>query len=282
MKSAVLNAGDTAWIFEEHANMMAAAFGVPVVDSLDGIDLGTYPPSRTLKGTGVVYLLAWEQPEPPAGVELFIPFDGARIASDKRLIAEAFAKGNVPSPETYLIETKAEVVDFLLARPDRRWVLKWPIGCGASGHRLIDPDNIPDDEWPKPYVVQEFVEMANPEVYRLYCVDGDTFGWNRRRFQAGKAKSPWVAHAQGAFYDGAGDIPGEAVDVALAALRACHLADSFGCVDLLPSPRGWLALEVGTDGLYTYVDRDIVIDGRNDTTPEITRRIAAAFLKRMS
>ena len=145
---------------------------------------------------------------------------------------------------------------------------------------MIDPSNVCDDDWPTPYVVQEFVEMASPEVYRLYCVDGETFGWNRRRFPDGKRPSPWVAHAQGAVYDQAGPLPPEAVDVALAALTACDLVNSFGCVDLLPSAKGWLALEVGTDGMYTYVDRDILIEGRRDIADDIRLRIASAFRKR--
>lgn len=259
-KCALINAGEAAWLFDDHARTMADAFGVPVVDDPAGVDFA--------------YLLAWDKPEAPAGVQTFIPFEGMTIAADKRLIASAFAWADVPRPETYLIGHQRDVLEFVESHADRRWVLKWPIGCGATGHRIIGPGDAFDDDWPAPFVLQEFVEMESPEVYRLYCVDGETFGWNRRRFPAGRKPSPWVAHAQGAVYDTAGSLPEEAEQVALAALRACNLIDSFGCVDLLPSPKGWLALEVGTDGLYTYVDRDIAVPG---IAGEITTRIATAF-----
>ena len=49
----------------------------------------------------------------------------------------------------------------------------------------------------------------------------------------------------------------------------------FGCVDLLRRASGeWVALEIGTDGLYNHVDRDL-----DDAVleQELKRRIASAF-----
>jgi len=51
--------------------------------------------------------------------------------------------------------------------------------------------------------------------------------------------------------------PPGAVEAAAAALNVIGLNDSFGCVDLLPSPGGWLVLEVGTDGPDAHVDREL-------------------------
>ena len=51
--------------------------------------------------------------------------------------------------------------------------------------------------------------------------------------------------------------------------------ESFGCVDLLRRPAGeWVVLEVGTDGLFNHVDRDL---GDATIGNEILRRISAAF-----
>lgn len=154
-------------------------------------------------------------------------------------------------------------------------MLKWPTGCGAGGHRRIGPgDRLPHD-WPRPYVLQEFVRLERPEVYRLYGAAGELFGWNARRFPPEIAPSPWVAHARGARYEVLGAAPAEAERIAHRALNAVGLLGSFGCVDLLPAPDGgWLALEVGTDGVFNHVDRDV---GDPVLAAELDRRVAEAF-----
>jgi hypothetical protein len=130
--------------------------------------------------------------------------------------------------------------------------------------------------WPRPFIVQEFIRLDHPEVYRIYCASGQLFGWVARRFPEGSAKtSSWVAHAQGARYVILNDPPSESLVVARNALEASGLLNSFGCVDLLLRPTGeWLVLEVGTDGLFNHVDRDL---GDPDLEHEIDERITRAF-----
>jgi hypothetical protein len=71
------------------------------------------------------------------------------------------------------------------------------------------------------------------------------------------------------------DPPPSALEAAQRALVATDLIESFGCVDLLCRPTGdWVVLEVGTDGLFNHVDRDI---GDRTLEDEILRRIHAAF-----
>lgn len=190
-------------------------------------------------------------------------------------MAEVFQKHDVAIPRTYLLDSPEQVQRVIELETDSRWVLKWPTGCGASGHRLIGAiDSIPE-EWPRPYLVQEFIDLENPEVYRLYGIAGETFGWNVRRFPKGASSSPWVAHAQGAFYESVGIAPAEAEHQARKALAATELLDSFGCADLIHSRDGrWLVLEVNTDGIFNYVDRNISIPGIAEA---IDRRIAKAF-----
>ena len=235
----VLNAGAGAWAFEELAASLARAFGVPV---------GQTPVQFN-------YVLAWDEIAPPSG-RSFVPLHSIAIATDKRQLARVFKQSQVPIPQTHLFEDTQSMRAFLNDNGASKWVLKWPTGCGGAGHRLIRcGDEIPDP-WPRPFVVQRFIEMERPEVFRLYAVAGELFGWNARRLAPG-ANELFVAHARGAFYAEAGMAPAAAVAVARRALQATGLLASFGCADLLRDPNGdWLALEVNTDGLWMHVDRD--------------------------
>jgi hypothetical protein len=140
---------------------------------------------------------------------------------------------------------------------------------------MITSDDAEPTNWPKPFVVQEFIQMQQPEVYRTYGAGGEVFGWVARRFPEGMKTSPWVAHARGARYVNLKHPPDEAAQVARAALNVTGLLDSFGCVDLLRRGDGaWVALEVGTDGVVNHVDREI---GDPEFEEELNKRIAAAF-----
>jgi glutathione synthase/RimK-type ligase-like ATP-grasp enzyme len=260
---AIVNAGGGAWAFEEHAHRLARALWLEVRET----------------AVDYLYLLAWDGPEPPPCREMFIRYEAILAASDKRRLAELFERHSVAVPRTYVLESEAQVRRLAEREPDTEWVLKWPTGCGASGHRLLRSDVPIPRDWPQPYLLQEFVRMESPEVYRLYCVAGETFGWNVRRFPPGGRSSPWVAHAQGARYENAGPAPEEAEHEARRALSAAGLLSSFGCADLLRDSRGkWLVLEVNTDGVFNHVDRDIRIAGLPE---EIDRRLAEAFWTRV-
>lgn len=248
-EAVVLNSGPGAWAFEPLAEVLSQVLNAPISTT----------PARWN------YVLGWDGGEVQSS---FIPLESMRIASDKRLTAQAFARHNVSAPETLLLESEREVQQVLAPRADEEWVLKWPIGCGGSGHRLIATgDAIPID-WPRPFVLQRFVRLERPEVFRLYGIAGRLFGWNARRFAPGQSDSPFVAHARGARYEDAGELPPAAEDVARAALESCGLLSSFGCADLMRDSSGrWLALEVNTDGLFQHIDRDV--------PPEIAHQINA-------
>lgn len=257
--SCVLNAGSGAWAFEDLASHLADILGVEVRDTPSDYN----------------YLLAWDDPEPPAHGDLFIPFPAVLAAGDKRRLASLFADHDVATPATRLLDTPAEVRRLLAGDRQSRWVLKYPTGCGGSGHRMLQSDGSIPENWPRPYVVQEFIRMETPEVYRLYCAGGATFGWNARRYPAGVKPSPWVAHARGARYENPGPLPAAAEEQARKALTATGLLDSFGCADLVCAPDGrWLVLEVGTDGLFNHVDRAVDLPGFSE---ELDRRLALAF-----
>lgn len=258
----VLNGGAGAWAFAKVADQLARALW-----------LDTSEEPRDFN-----YVLHTEPPGPVPAGEPFIPFDAVRLAADKRLLADAFNAAGVPTPETRLVGSLTEAEHFLAERPDREWCLKFPTGCGASGHRrLVSGMTLPRN-WPLPLVVQEFVRLDRPEVYRTYAAGGTAFGWVVRRFPDGTEPSPWVAHARGARYEDAGDAPNEAIAAARAALKAVGLWDSFGCVDLLRRPSGeWLVLEVGTDGPFNHVDRELGLPTIEHT---IHQRIAEAFWSR--
>lgn len=254
----VLCGGGGAWAFEPLARALASALWVDV----------SATPRR------FNYVLCTDELPLPDGCASFIPLDSVSLASDKRRLAHVFDRERVPTPETHLFDSWAEVEGFRAARADAEWCLKFPTACGGAGHRMLGGEP-PPKWWPTPFVVQEFVRLARPEVYRTYAAGGATFGWVVRRYPAGATASPWVAHARGARYEHAGAAPDAAIAVARAALAATGLIGSFGCVDLIQRPSGaWVALEVGTDGLANHVDRDI-----NDAEleSEIARRVAGAF-----
>ncbi len=255
-RAAILNQGQGAWAFSELAAQLAEALWVDVVD----------------EPVEVNYVLFWDgRGEPPPS---FNPLPSIEIAADKRTQAELFDAASVPMPTTVLLDTEHEVSDFVSSHNDRRWVLKYPIGCGAAGHRIITPGMPFRDDWPTPFIVQQFVEMDDPAVYRIYCAGGRLFGWNERRFgDAATRRSPFGAHATGASYGLLDTIPDEAARAAIAALDAAGLTSSFGCADLLHSDTGWVVIEVGTDGLYNYVDREVP----EPLATELDRRIAEAF-----
>lgn len=258
----ILNSGRGAWAFQPLANRLARVLGVDVSET----------PRR------FNYVLGLENPERefPQGAS-FIPLSAIERAADKRLIAEAFLAQGVPAPRAVLAANFAEALRWVEEHSDLRWCLKYPTSCGASGHRMVHVDSVEPRNWPRPFVVQEFIPLARPEVFRIYSGGEEVFGWVVRRFPDGVAESPWVAHARGARYEDCGEAPLEAMAVAQKAIAACGLGGSFGCVDLLQRATGeWLALEAGTDGIFNHVDRDL---GGLPLEEEIDRRIAEAFFR---
>lgn len=257
VRAAILNSGQGSWAFAALADQLSVALWIDVV-------------AEPAEMNYVLYDDASAAVEPTS----FIPRPAVEVAADKRTQTVLFADAGVPRPETVLLDSADAVRQHLRHRTDRRWVLKYPIGAGAAGHRLLDADAPLPDDWPQPFIVQEFIEMTDPVVFRTYGAGGDLFGWNVRRFPSGSARrSPFVAHATGARYDLVDDPPREAVTAAERALDAAGLAGSFGCVDLLPSPQGWLVIEVGTDGYYNHVDREVP----EPLATDLDRCIAVAF-----
>ncbi|HYH63979.1 MAG TPA: hypothetical protein VD866_04705 [Urbifossiella sp.] len=258
----VLNAGGGAWAFEALARRLADDLWVDVSDAPRAYN----------------YLLAADDPDPAGESESFVPLAAVRLAADKRLQGRVFAAHATPTPETHLLDTLDDAHRLRAANHGREWCVKFPTACGGSGHRLLIPDLTLPASWPRPLVVQEFVRLARPEVYRTYAAGGELFGWVVRRFPEGSKPSPWVAHARGARYEPAGEPPAAATAAARSALVVTGLLDSFGCADLLPAPAGgWLVLEVGTDGPSSHVDRDLGIPALER---EIRRRVAEAFWAR--
>lgn len=255
----VLNGGRGSWAFEPLAEQLSVALDVPV----------SAEPRRF---NYLLYLDALPDDFPH---QVFIPLSSVRIASDKRLMAEAFHRNDVLTPRTVLLDSFSEALQFLTQHPESEWCLKFPTGCGANGHRMITADSPEPPNWPRPFIVQEFIRLERPEVYRVYCAGGELFGWVARRFPTGRQPSPWVAHARGARYERLGEPPQAALAAARAALLATGLYDTFGCVDLLCRSSGeWVVLEVGTDGLFNHVDRDL---DNPELEAELLQRISRAF-----
>ncbi len=235
----ILLAGPSAWAFEELATQLS---------TLLQLDIITSPRAKN-------YVLACD--DLAAIPSSFIPLTALQIAADKRLIADAFNRAHVPAPKTLLIDSIGDI-ENLLRTTSTQWCLKFPTSCGGAGHRLLTADTAIPADWPKPYVVQQFIPLAEPQVFRTYIAGATIFGWIVRKFLPGKKPSPWVNHARGAVYEYLGAPPPRAIETAAKAFDATSLTGSFGCADLIQSPTGeWLVLEVGSDGLFNHVDRDL-------------------------
>lgn len=255
----ILNSGNGAWAFETLALQLSTSLGVEVA----------HEPRR------FNYLLHFDDSERLGDDKLFIPLGSIQLAADKRLLAVVFHQHGVPIPRTRMTETFENVRAFVAKNSADEWCLKYPTSCGANGHRLISPTSVEPPNWPRPFLVQQFIRLEHPEVYRIFCAAGEMFGWVARRFPEGSAPSSWVAHARGARYVRLDQPPLPAAEAARSALIATNLWNSFGCVDLLRKPSGeWVVLEVGTDGVFNHVDRDL---GDSALERELGQRIARAF-----
>jgi glutathione synthase/RimK-type ligase-like ATP-grasp enzyme len=259
-RACILNYGPAAWAFEELAKQLSAKLG---------IDVATQPRDFN-------YLLGADPVDLHDGHAQFVDAETIRRASDKRLLVGAFKAEQVPTPVTELMDDIEAARAWVERHPDLEWCLKFPTGTGAAGHRLFTTETNVPASWPTPFVLQEFIRLEEPEVYRTYAADGRVFGWMLRRYESGSG-SPWVAHARGARWHRLEGPPAAAVTAATRALHATELLQSFGCVDLLRRPDGsWVVLEVGTDGLFTHVDRDL---GDTAFEAELLERICAAFAR---
>lgn len=255
----ILNAGAGSWAFEPLANQLSAGIGVDVSDQPRQFN----------------YLLHVEDQTVARACKSFIPLEAIQFASDKRLLAATFNEHGIRTPTTLLLGEFEEAKQFVRSNGNKRWCLKYPTSCGASGHRMLRESDSEPPNWPKPFIVQEFISLTTPEVYRTYCAGAEVFGWLVRRFPKGTKSSPWVAHAQGARYENLQEIPKNAFQLAEEAFRVAMLWNAFGCVDLIRGPNEeWLVLEVGTDGLFNHVDRDL---GDTEFEKILLQRIANAF-----
>jgi hypothetical protein len=154
----VLNSGNGAWAFEPLAAQLSSSLGVDVAEK----------PRR------FNYLLHVEEVGGlPVGCEVFIPTEAVRLASDKRLLAAVFHEHGVPTPLTWLFDSFSDVLSFVRAHTGSEWCLKHPTGCAANGHRMITEASVEPPNWPRPFIVQEFIRMKRPEVYRVFCAAGE-------------------------------------------------------------------------------------------------------------
>ncbi len=259
----IWNRGGGSWLFDEIALHLSRALGISV---------STEP--RLFN-----YLLGFESTQPRPKEQLFVPWDSIQLTLDKRSLARVFVDHSVPSPESHVLASLDGCRQLADSRPEKSWCLKFPTGCGGSGHRLLTQEMTLPDDWPRPFLLQEFIRLERPEVYRTYAAGGELFGWVIRRYPSDVAGpiSPWVAHARGARYEVLDEAPEAAKQAATLAFQATGLLDSFACADLLQTPSGqWLVLEVGTDGIMFHVDRDL---GHPAFETEITKRIKTAFWK---
>lgn len=258
----IVNQTSGKWAFDKLANILSESLWVDVEEDFGDIN----------------YILCTDKQKADK-INSFIPIESINLAADKRKTEKKFNQYCVVRPKTFLADDEKEVELILLEYPEIQWILKYPIGCGGIHHRLINYVNQIPKGWPKPFLLQEFIQLQRPEVYRLYCVDSEIFGFNARRFKDKNNKTPWVSHANGAIYQYGETSDREAREIAKTALISTGLYDSFGIVDVLKDKDDkWYVLEVGTDGIYNYVDREVENQNLFD---ELNERLAKAFWKKI-
>ena len=103
MKIGLLNADAGSWVFDALAKNLSSALWIEIVRE---------PVERN-------YVLGWEGPLEALNARSFVPVDAIRVASDKRLIAQAFLNAKVPAPRTVLCETTAELEAVLKSASHR-------------------------------------------------------------------------------------------------------------------------------------------------------------------
>jgi hypothetical protein len=246
-------------LFGEFPVQLASSLDMPIMDNDSDVDLGL--------------VLAWDGPPPRC--RTFVPFDAIVAGLDKREQFRRFQEAGVSIPESRLFDDFETARAFALADRRRRWLLKWPLGSGAVGHTIIDHDTCVTPIWKPPFLIQEFVALERPEVYRLFGCGGELFGFNVRTFPRGTPSKALVSTHRGATFGLAGIAPLAVADQACRALSAFGLMSTFGCVDLILPPDGRvLVLEVNADGLHQFVDRVPSLPG---LAREMTDRLRLAF-----
>lgn len=258
-RGAVLHRGPFRRLFGDFPEQLAETLDVPIVDDERDVDLGL--------------ILAWDGPPPRC--RTFVPFDAIVAAQDKREQFRRFHAAGVSIPESRLFDDFPTAQAFALADHRRQWLLKWPLGSGAVGHVIIDRDTRVTRLWNPPFLIQEFIALDRPEVYRVFGCEGTLFGFNVRYFPPGTSSGPLVTLHRGAVYAPSGVPSPEVRDQACLALSAFGLLSTFGCVDLILPPDGTVrVLEVNADGLHQFVYR---VPELPSLARELAERVRAAF-----
>src|SRR5688572_15686236 len=120
----ILNAGGGSWAFAPLAEQLSRALWVDVAAVPRRFNYLLFADDAVARGRG----------------EYFIPFASLELAADKRSLARVFAARSVPAPDTHLAESLDEARRIAATKPGTSWCLKFPTGCGASGHRLLTTD----------------------------------------------------------------------------------------------------------------------------------------------
>jgi glutathione synthase/RimK-type ligase-like ATP-grasp enzyme len=260
----ILHTGPWKRVFGRFPEYLSRLTGLPVTETDDRLDFA--------------YLAGWDPVRAPS-CPTYVPYESILLVHDKRRQARAFLEGGVAVPETHLLDSVETLAAFQERRRDKEWVLKWPVGCSGTGHQMLNSGVRITPFWQPPFLVQEFIRLERPEVYRLFAADGETFGWVVRRSPPGETASPWVSYSGGAEVEFLEAPPEKVLSEVLKALKATGLHDSFGAVDLMQSPEGqWLVLEVNTDGIYNYVGREVPVPELREL---LDHHVARSFRKHL-
>lgn len=268
VRAAILHGGPWKDVFGYFPAHLSACTGLPIAETPDGLDFA--------------YVLGWfeHRPLPCAS---FIPLEAIDLAHDKRRQAVFFRDHGIAAPESVLLDTEEEVLEFPATRPDKEWILKWPVGCGGLGHQVLDGKAAITALWHPPFLIQELIRMERPRVYRLFSAGGEAFNWCVRESNERTASSLFVSGRGGATVRMEDPVPEDARNLAAKALKPAGIWDSFGAVDMIRSDEGtWYVLELNTDGIYHFLERIVDVPGFTETLDRFTNLAVQKRLERLA
>ncbi|MEM3154982.1 MAG: RimK family alpha-L-glutamate ligase [Candidatus Woesearchaeota archaeon] len=181
------------------------------------------------------------------------------IGHDKVLTHLKFQENNVPQPTTYLAST-ADAGKKIIKKTTFPVVMKLPAGTHGKGVMLADSMESASSMidalalLKQPFLIQEYIETGGRD-YRVIVV-GDKVAAAMRRVAA-KGEKRANIHSGG--HGEKVDLDAKTANIAIAAARAtgCDIC----AVDILPSPKGPLVLEVnlspGLQGITKVTKIDV-------------------------
>ncbi|MCA8940347.1 MAG: RimK family alpha-L-glutamate ligase [Planctomycetes bacterium] len=179
-----------------------------------------------------------------SGIEVVNSTQATQLSSSKIRSALALSKASIPTLESVVVQTSAELDFALEALGEFPIVAKREFGSQGEGVFLLESRRAASSVMASllaqgPLVLQHFVAEAEGQDLRVFVVEGQVLAGVLRQGVAGDFRAN--------FHQGASLTPyldNEASELALKAIQTLDLR--YGGVDLIKTSAGWRVLEVNS------------------------------------